>query len=149
MVQNKFHYAITGKTAAEIINSSADHNKENMGLKTWKSAPDGRILKSDTYISKNYLTENEIKALERNVSGYFDYIEDLLERENTFTMEEFSKSVNEFLAFRRYDVLPDNNKGSISSKVAKLKESKEYDIFNKTQRIDSDFDEFTKRIKDR
>lgn len=149
MVQNKFHYAITGKTAAEIINSSADHTKENMGLKTWKSAPDGRILKSDTYIAKNYLTENEIKALERNVSGYFDYIEDLLERENNFTMEEFSKSVNEFLAFRRYDVLPDNNKGSISSKVAKFKASKEYDIFNKTQRIDSDFDEFTKRIKDR
>ncbi|WP_282926372.1 virulence RhuM family protein [Helcococcus kunzii] len=149
MVQNKFHYAITGKTAAEIINSSADHTKENMGLKTWKSAPDGRILKSDTYIAKNYLTENEIKALERNVSGYFDYIEDLLERENIFTMEEFAKSVNEFLAFRRYDVLSDNDKGSISSKVAKLKASKEYDIFNKTQRIDSDFDEFTKRIKDR
>lgn len=146
MVQNKFHYAITGKTAAEIINTSADHTKENMGLKTWKSAPDGRILKSDTYVAKNYLTEKEIKALERNVSGYFDYIEDLLERENTFTMQEFSQSINEFLEFRRYEVLPDNNKGSISSKTAKDKAAKEYDIFNKTQKINSDFDEFTKKI---
>ncbi|MFL8906475.1 virulence RhuM family protein [Helcococcus kunzii] len=146
MVQNKFHYAITGKTAAEIIISSADHTKENMGLKTWKSAPDGRILKSDTQIAKNYLSEKEIKALERNISGYFDYIEDLLERENTFTMEEFVSSVNEFLEFRKYDVLPDNEKGKISSKTAKDKASKEYDIFNKTQKIDSDFDEFTKRL---
>ncbi|MCT1796917.1 virulence RhuM family protein [Helcococcus kunzii] len=146
MVQNKFHYAITGKTAAEIISSSADHTKENMGLKTWKSAPDGRILKSDTQIAKNYLSEKEIKALERNISGYFDYIEDLLERENTFTMEEFVSSVNEFLEFRKYDVLPDNEKGKISSKTAKDKASKEYDIFNKTQKIDSDFDEFTKRL---
>lgn len=146
MVQNKFHYAITGKTAAEIINTSADHTKENMGLKTWKSAPDGRILKSDTYVAKNYLTEKEIKALERNVSGYFDYIEDLLERENTFTMQEFAHSINEFLEFRRYEVLPDNKKGSISSKTAKDKAAKEYDIFNKTQKINSDFDEFTKKI---
>lgn len=146
MVQNKFHYAITGKTAAEIISSSADHTKENMGLKTWKSAPDGRILKSDTQIAKNYLSEKEIKSLERNVSSYFDYIEDLLERENTFTMEEFAASVNEFLAFRRYEILPDNQKGKISSKKAKDIASKEYDIFNKTQKINSDFDEFTKRI---
>lgn len=146
MVQNKFHYAITGKTTAEIISSSADHTKENMGLKTWKSAPDGRILKSDTQIAKNYLSEKEIKSLERNVSSYFDYIEDLLERENTFTMEEFAASVNEFLAFRRYEILPDNQKGKISSKKAKDIASKEYDIFNKTQKINSDFDEFTKRI---
>lgn len=146
MVQNKFHYAITGKTAAEIISSSADHTKENMGLKTWKSAPDGRILKSDTQIAKNYLSEKEIKSLERNVSSYFDYIEDLLERENTFTMEEFAASVNEFLAFRRYEILPDNQRGKISSKKAKDIASKEYDIFNKTQKINSDFDEFTKRI---
>lgn len=147
MVQNKFHYAITGMTAAEIIDSSANHIKENMGLKTWKNAPDGRILKSDTYIAKNYLDEKEIKTLERNVSGYFDYIEDLLERENTFTMEEFSKSVNEFLAFRKYEVLPDNNKGKVTSKEAKNKASKEYDIFNKTQKIESDFDKLTKEIK--
>lgn len=140
MVQNKFHYAITGMTAAEIINSKADHTKDNMGLQTWKNAPDGRILKMDTQIAKNYLSEKEIRALERNVSGFFDYIEDLLERENTFTMDQFASSVNEFLAFRKYKVLPDGSKGSISSKQAKLKASHEYDVFNKTQKIISDFD---------
>lgn len=149
MVQNKFHYAITGKTAAEIIMSSADHTKENMGLKTWKNSPDGRILKSDTYIAKNFLEEKEIKALERNVSGFFDYIEDLLERENTFTMKDFANSVNEFLAFRKYKVLPDNNKGKISAKQAKQKASTEYEIFNKTQKINSDFEKFTKRLKNK
>jgi len=112
MVQNKFHYAITGQTAAEIIYSKADRNKENMGLTTWKNSPDGRILKSDVTIAKNYLPEKEIKRLERAVTGYFDYIEDLIERENTFNMDEFSASVNEFLAFRKYDILPD--KGKIS-----------------------------------
>lgn len=112
MVQNKFHYAITKHTAAEIIYENANHEKENMGLTTWKNAPGGRILKSDVTIAKNYLDEKQIRQLERAVTGYFDYIEDLIERENTFTMEEFSASVNEFLAFRRYDVLPDNNKGS-------------------------------------
>ena len=112
-VQNKFHYAITGQTAAEIIYNKADRTKENMGLTTWKNSPGGRILKSDTTIAKNYLEEKEIRHLERAVTGYFDYIEDLIERENTFTMEEFAKSVNEFLAFRRYDILPDNEKGKI------------------------------------
>lgn len=145
MVQNKFHYAITGMTAAEIINSKADHAKDNMGLQTWKNAPDGRILKMDTQIAKNYLSEKEIRALERNVSGFFDYIEDLLERENTFTMEQFASSVNEFLAFRKYKVLPDGSKGSISSKQAKLKASHEYDVFNKTQKIISDFDKAIRR----
>ena len=107
MVQNKFHYAITGQTAAEIIYSKADRNKENMGLTTWKNAPDGRILKSDVIIAKNYLSEKQIRQLERTVTGYFDYIEDLIERENTFTMKEFSESVNEFISFRRYDILKD------------------------------------------
>ena len=88
MVQNKFHYAITGNTAAEIIYQKADHTKEHMGLTTWKNSPDGRILKSDVKIAKNYLDEKQIKRLERAVSGYFDYIEDLVERENAFTMEE-------------------------------------------------------------
>ena len=115
-IQNKFHYAITSKTAAEIVYNQADHTKENMGLTTWKNAPDGRILKSDTPIAKNYLDEKQIRQLERAVTGYFDYIEDLIERENVFTMEEFSKSVNEFLAFRRYDILKDN--GCISHKQA-------------------------------
>lgn len=138
MIQNRFHYAITGQTAAEIIYSKADHAKDHMGLTTWKNAPDGRILKSDVSIAKNYLQEKEIRQLERAVTGFFDYIEDLIERENTFNMEQFSASVNEFLAFRRYQILPD--KGKISAAQAKKKAEDEYDIFNKTQRIDSDFD---------
>lgn len=138
MVQNKFHYAIVGKTAAEIVYDGADHTKDHMGLTTWKNAPDGRILKSDTAIAKNYLDEKQIRQLERTVSGYFDYIEDLIERENSFTMQEFAQSINEFLSFRRYEILPD--KGRISHKRAVEKAAQEYDIFNKTQRITSDFD---------
>ena len=138
MIQNRFHYAITGQTAAEIINTNADHTKENMGLTTWKNAPEGRILKSDVGIAKNYLPEQKIRQLERAVTGFFDYIEDLIERENTFNMEQFSASVNEFLSFRRYKILPD--KGHVSAQQAKEKAEAEYDIFNRTQRIDSDFD---------
>ena len=145
-VQNKFHYAITNQTAAEIIYNSADSKKENMGLTTWKNSPNGRILKSDTKVAKNYLQENEIKKLERAVSGYFDYIEDLVERENTFTMEQFAKSVNEFLAFRKYDTLPDGDKGKISMKCAEAKAEHEYEIFNKTQKIESDFDKEIKKL---
>lgn len=145
MVQNKFHYAITGKTAAEIIWISSDHDKENMGLKTWKNAPDGRILKSDVTIAKNYLEEKEIRQLERAITGYFDYIEDLIERENTFTMAEFAESVNAFLTFRRYDILPD--KGRISKEQADKKAEAEYDIFNRTQIIDSDFDKELRRMQ--
>ena len=144
-VQNRFHYAITGYTAAEIIYNSADREKENMGLNVWKNSPDGRILKSDVIVAKNYLKENEIKQLERTISGYFDYIEDLVERGNTFTMEEFSKSINEFLEFRRYDVLKD--KGSISKKMAQQKAISEYEEFNKTQKIISDFDKFIEKLK--
>ena len=138
MIQNRFHYAITGQTAAEIIYSKADHTKDYMGLTTWKNAPDGRVLKSDVSIAKNYLQEKEIRQLERAVTGFFDYIEDLIERENTFNMAQFSASVNEFLTFRRYQILPD--KGKISAAQAKKKAEEEYEIFNKTQRIDSDFD---------
>ena len=138
MIQNRFHFAITGQTAAEIIYSKADHTKDHMGLTTWKNAPDGRVLKSDVSIAKNYLQEKEIRQLERAVTGFFDYIEDLIERENTFNMAQFSTSVNEFLTFRRYQILPD--KGKISAAQAKKKAEEEYDIFNKTQRIDSDFD---------
>ena len=138
------HGAIPGKTAAEIVYNQADHTRENMGLTTWKNAPDGRILKSDTPIAKNYLDEKQIRQLERAVTGYFDYIEDLIERENVFTMEEFSKSVNEFLAFRRYDILKDN--GRISHKQAMEKAYQEYDIFNKTQPIESDFDKVVKGL---
>ena len=146
MIQNKFHYAITGQTAAEIVYTHANHNRDNMGLTTWKNAPDGRILKSDVSIAKNYLDEKQIRQLERAVSGYFDYIEDLIERENTFTMEEFAASVNEFLAFRRYDILPD--KGRVSMQRAKNKAEMEYTEFNKMQRITSDFDIEIKRILD-
>ena len=150
MIQNKFHYAITGNTAAEIIYQKADHTKENMGLTTWKNSPDGRILKSDVMIAKNYLEEKQIKRLERAVSGYFDYIEDLVERENNFTMEEFARSVNEFLEFRKYDILKDN--GKISRKMAEEKAEKEYNEFNKHQKITSDFDKLlleTKKLNEK
>ena len=144
MIQNRFHYAITGQTAAEIIYTKADHTQEHMGLTTWKNAPDGRILKSDVSIAKNYLQENEIRRLERAVTGYFDYIEDLIERENTFNMEQFAASVNEFLTFRKYQILPD--KGRISAAQAKAKAESEYDSFNKTQQIDSDFDKQIRKM---
>ena len=147
MIQNRFHYAITGQTAAEIIYSKADHTKDHMGLTTWKNAPDGRVLKSDASIAKNYLQEKEIRQLERAVTGFFDYIEDLIERENTFNMAQFSASVNEFLTFRRYQILPD--KGKISAAQAKKKAEEEYDIFNKTQRIDSDFDKEVRGLLDK
>jgi len=144
MIQNRFHYAITGQTAAEIVYHNADHTKDHMGLRTWKNAPDGRVLKSDVNIAKNYLDEKSIRRLERAVSGFFDYVEDLIEQENTFSMEQFSSCVNEFLAFRRFNILPD--KGSISAAQAKKKAYQEYDIFNKTQLIDSDFDKLTRKM---
>ena len=147
MIQNRFHYAITGQTAAEIIYSKADHTKDHMGLTTWKNAPDGRVLKSDVSIAKNYLQEKEIRQLERAVTGFFDYIEDLIERENTFNMAQFSASVNEFLTFRKYQILPD--KGKISAEQAKKKAEEEYNIFNKTQRIDSDFDKEVRGLLDK
>ncbi len=147
MVQNRFHYAITGQTAAEIIYTKADHTKEHMGMMTWKNSPNGRILKSDVSIAKNYLQEKEIRQLERTVAGYFDYIEDLIERENTFNMEQFAASINEFLTFRRYQILPD--KGKISAAQAKKKAEEEYALFDPTQQIDSDFDkEVRKMLKD-
>ena len=144
MIQNRFHYAITGQTAAEIVYSSADHTKANMGLTTWKNAPDGRILKSDVSIAKNYLQEKEIRRLERAVTGFFDYIEDLIEQKNSFNMEQFSASVNEFLAFRRYQILPD--KGKVSAEQARKKAEAEYAQFDPTQKIDSDFDKEVRKI---
>ncbi|CAM3206104.1 virulence RhuM family protein [Empedobacter stercoris] len=144
MVQNKFHYAITGHTAAEIIYKKADAQKENMGLTTWKNAPDGRILKLDTSVAKNYLEEKEIKQLERTVTSYFDYIENLIERENTFTMESLANSVDKFLNFNEFKVL--EGKGTKSHKQAIAKAEKEYDQFNKTQKIVSDFDKAIKKL---
>ena len=137
-VQNKFHYGITGKTAAEIIHSKADKNQPNMGLQTWKNSPEGRILKSDVKIAKNYLVESEIKRLERTISGYFDYIENIIENREVFTMEDFAESVTRFLEFNEYKIL--KGKGNVSKVVADRKASKEYDEYNKTQPIESDFD---------
>ena len=144
MIQNRFHYAITGHTAAEIIYTKADHTKEHMGLTTWKDAPEGRILKSDVSVAKNYLSEEEIRRLERAITGFFDYIEDLVERETTFTMADFSESVDAFLNFRRYQIL--QGKGNISSEQAKVKAHTEYQLFNPTQRIDSDFDKELRKL---
>jgi len=144
MVQNKFHYAIVGETAAEIIYHRADRTKEHMGLNTWKNAPEGRILKSDVTVAKNYLDEAQIRKLERAVTGYFDYIEDLIENEQAFSMEQFAESVNAFLEFRRYKIL--TNKGSISKAKADAKAIEEYNEFNKHQRIDSDFDKEVRKM---
>lgn len=144
-VQNKFHFAITGKTAAEIIHSKADSGKEFMGLQTWKNSPEGRILKSDTKVAKNYLSEKEIKSLERTITSFFDYIERIIETRNTFTMEQFADSVNKFLEFNEYKVL--EGKGKISKKQAENKAIQEYDKFNKTQKIESDFDKMIKSLK--
>jgi hypothetical protein len=143
-VQNKFHYAITGKTAAEIIYKKADSTKDHMGLTTWKNAPEGRILKSDATIAKNYLPEKEIKKLERTVTGFFDYVENIIENRTKFTMIEFASSVDKFLSFNEYRIL--TSRGSMSADKAKLKAKKEYDTFNKTQKIVSDFDKEIKKI---
>ena len=143
-IQNKFHFAITGNTAAEIIHKKADKTAENMGLTTWKNAPDGRILKQDVIVAKNYLDEKEIKQLERTVTSYFDYIEGLIERENTFTMEQLAESVNRFLNFNDYKIL--EGKGTISKLQADKKAIQEYEVFNKTQRIISDFDKQIKKL---
>lgn len=145
MVQNKFHYAITGNTAAEIIFKSANNRKENMGLTTWKNAPDGRVLKSDVVVAKNYLQESEISQLERTVTSYFDYIEGLIERENTFNMEGLAESVNKFLNFNEYKIL--EGKGNISKLAADIKAGEEYEVFNKTQKIVSDFDKVIKNLE--
>ncbi len=144
IVQNKFHYAITGQTAAEMIYSKADAQKQFMGLTTWKNAPKSRILKSDTIIAKNYLAESEIRKLERAVSGFFDYIERIIENRIVLKMKDLAESVNKFLEFNEYKIL--EHKGKISFKEAEQKAFKEYEIFNKTQQIESDFDKMTKKL---
>ncbi|QPE18412.1 virulence RhuM family protein [Providencia rettgeri] len=143
-VQDKFHFAITGYTAVEIIALKADANQPLMGMTTYKNAPSGRVLKSDTTVAKNYLSEDEIKKLERAVSSFFDYIEGIIERRNTFTMEAFAESVNKFLAFNEYQVL--EGYGSVSRKVAEQKAHAEYEQFNKQQKIESDFDREIKKL---
>ena len=145
IVQNKFHFAITGKTAAEIIFKTANSKKENMGLTSWKNGPEGRVLKQDVIIAKNYLEEKEIRQLERTITSYFDYIEGLIERQNTFTMEQLATSVNKFLSFNDYKIL--QGKGVVSKIQADKKAIKEYDTFNKTQKIISDFDKVVKGLE--
>ena len=143
-VQDAFHFAISGHTAAELVFMNADATKPLMGLQTYKNAPDGRVLKSDTTVGKNYLPEKEIKRLERTVSGFFDYIENVLERNNAFTMEQFAESVNKFLAFNEYKVLEGH--GTVSRTAAEKKAFREYDQFNTTQHIESDFDQVVKKL---
>jgi hypothetical protein len=145
-VQNKFHFAITGQTAGEIIYSKSDSEKDFMGLATWKNAPDGRILSSDVTIAKNYLSEEEIKKLERAISAFFDYIENIIEKRQTFTMTEFAESVAKFLEFNEYRIL--EGKGSISKEEADKKALEEYKEYNKRQPIESDFDKEIKRLFD-
>ena len=144
MVQNKFHFAITGNTAAEIIYHKVDADKEQMGLTTWKNAPDGRVLKSDVTVAKNYLQEAEIRQLERTVTSYFDYIEGLIERRNTFTMQALAESIDRFLSFNEYQIL--EGKGTISKKQADEKANQEYEKFNRTQKIVSDFDKQIQKL---
>ena len=146
IVQNKFHFAITGQTAGEIIYTKADKEQPYMGLTTWKNAPDGRILSSDVTIAKNYLAEDEIKKLERAISGFFDYVENIIERRNTFTMLEFAESVIKFLEFNEYKIL--EGKGKISKETADKKALEEYREYNKKQPIESDFDKEIKRLFD-
>ena len=144
MVQNKFHYAISGQTAAEIIYEKADSREINMGLTTWKYSPEGRIIKSDTIIAKNYLSEKEIKKLERTISGFFDYIENIVEGRNVMKMKDLAERVDKFLNFHEFKVLGD--KGKVSKKQAEEKAFEEYEQFNKTQTINSDFDKETKKL---
>lgn len=143
-VQNKFHFAITGKTAAEIVYEYADIKKPNMGLTSWKNSPDGRVLKSDTSIAKNYLKEDEIKKLERTIGAYFDYIERIIENRQELNMKNVSESVNKFLEFNEFKIL--EGKGKVSHMQAKEKASKEYEEFNKIQKIESDFDKEMKKL---
>jgi len=143
-VQNKFHFAISGKTAAEIIYENADIKKPNMGLTSWKNSPDGRVLKSDVIVAKNYLSEDEIKRLERTIGAYFDYIERLIENRQELSMDEVSKSVNKFLEFNEFKIL--EGKGKISHILAKEKATLEYEEFNKIQKIESDFDKEMKKL---
>jgi hypothetical protein len=145
-IQNKFHFAITGNTAAEIVYDKSDGASEHMGLSTWKNAPDGRILASDATIAKNYLTEKEIKRLERTISGFFDYVENIIENEISLTMQDMADSVNKFLTFNNYKIL--DGKGSISKETADKKALEEYKVFNKTQKIKSDFDKLLKSTQD-
>lgn len=145
-VQNKLHWAISGKTAAEIIYSGANAKRPHMGLKTWKSAPRGKILKSDTLIAKNYLNERHIKELERIVSAYLDLAENRAQRKILMKMKDWSGFLNRFLELSDYPIL--ENKGKVSQLRAELKAVKEYKKFRVFQdrKFESDFDKMTRKL---
>lgn len=144
-VQNKLHWAITKQTAAEIIVSRANHQKENMGLTTWKNSPNGKIRKSDVSIAKNYLTEDELKPLNRIVSMYLDYAEDQAEQGNVMTMKDWAEKLNAFLQFNQKEILEDA--GKVTAAIAKEFAEKEYDKYKPIQDrlFESDFDKVIKR----
>ncbi len=146
-VQNKLHWAITGKTAAEIIAQRADSNKEHMGLTTWKNAPKGKILRSDVTIAKNYLSENEIRNLNRIVTMYLDFAELQAERQIPMKMQEWAERLDAFLQFNQYEVL--NNPGQVSAAVAKETALKEYEKFRVIQdkKFISDFDREVNKLQ--
>lgn len=146
-VQNKLHYSITRQTAPEIIKSRANASLPYMGLKTWKNAPDGKILKSDVTIAKNYLNEDELKSLEKIVTMYLDYAEMQAERQIPMKMEDWINKLNAFLEFNEYEIL--NNAGKVSRKVAKKLAKKEYEKYAPIQDklFVSDFDKHIKRLK--
>jgi hypothetical protein len=147
MVQNKLHWAITGNTAAEIIYHEADASKLYMGLKTWKDAPDGKILKSDVSIAKNYLSHEHISELNRLVSAYLDLAENNAQRGFAFNMQQWSKFLDGFLELSNYPILKD--KGKISMLEAKLRAEGEYEKFRIVQDLnyESDFDKMIKSLK--
>ena len=146
-VQNKLHWAVTGKTAAEIVAERADAAKPSMGLSTWKNAPKGKILKSDVGVAKNYLIEHEVKELERIVSMYLDYAENQAERQIPMRMSDWTRRLDSFLTFNEYEVL--TNAGVISAEVAKRLAEEQYERFRVRQdrEFESDFEAEIKRIE--
>jgi len=148
-VQNKLHWAITGRTAAEIIAARADADKPHMGLTTWKKAPDGKVLKSDVAVAKNYLAEDEIKALERIVSMYLDYAEDQAARQRPMRMADWVDRLDRFLNFNEYEIL--TNAGEVSAAVARELAEGEYERFRVDQDRDyeGDFEREAKRLAER
>ena len=144
-VQNKLHFAIHGRTAAELIVARADSQKERMGLTTWKNAPHGKILKPDVVVAKNYLTENELKALDRIVTMYLDYAEDQAERKIPMTMKDWATKLNAFLQFNERDIL--DHPGKVSQAVAKVFAESEFEKYRIVQDrlFESDFDRHIKK----
>lgn len=145
-VQNKLHWAITGQTAAEIIVSRASHKKDKMGLTSWKNSPNGKIKKSDVSIAKNYLSEDELRPLNRIVTMYLDYAEDQAEQGNVMTMKDWSEKLNAFLKFNQKDIL--QNSGKVTASIAKEFAEKEYDKYKPIQDLlfESDFDKDIKKL---